>query len=306
MRVLFLLLLAALTGLASCTNEPRPLRLDFIGSSRFTSSNISRRPGDTLSARLYSSVDTTSDATLSRFRVTVTYSPLRNPRLYTGVVNLAKDTVGDPPLVYLDTDLSTRPLRQYVYQTTFGARTTAGREKWEFMMTDSKGHSITRRFQVRVINPDSLSDMHQYILRVPAAPALPPRPYVALLPGLAFPASTLTAEAGFANRELIDMVFRPGNTSVEVYQEALRTARAELHTTRLDTTQFLSLNTPAQLAAQFDESQGGNALSIPLVRNQVVAFRTVDKHRGVFRVRRIYQSPYPILELQVRVKKEAD
>lgn len=298
------LLLPALGLLAACSKSPRPVRLDFIASARFTTSARVVGPGDTLSTRLYASGSDSATAPLTRFTVKVTYDPPRNPRVYPVPPAVLQPVPPDPPLVYLDSVLSPQAAGQFVYQNGFGTRTTSGHETWEFTVTDGPNMS-TRSFRLRIANTDSLADFHQYVLRVPTAPVQPPRPFVALLPGLALPASVL--RAGPAGRQLIDMVWRPGATSLSVYKNPDNAARAELRSTALDSASFLALTTPGLISTAYDQSQpltsGTTGL---LTRRQVVAFRTVDRHRGVFYVRRIVNAPYPVLELQVRVLKTAD
>ena len=308
MRCFFGALLIPVTLLTACTKEPRPLRLDFIGSGRFTSGNRPANPGDTLSARLYAAVDTANEAGLRRFQVSVTYEPGADPRLYPVAGAPAARVPAKSTLLYLDSTLTTQGLRQLVYQTTFGARTTSGRETWEFTVTDTNGESAARRFQVRVANRDSLTTYHEYLLRIPAAPARPARPFVALLPGLALPASALRPASARTSRDLIDLVYRPGATSLTIYERHAPDdpARgAQLLPTALDSAAFLRLSTPALVAGVFGARRPTSpALTTgPLRRAQVVAFRTVDGHAGVFIVRRIVQTPSPLLELLVRVTK---
>lgn len=300
MRFLLLFLSTASVLLGACTKEPRPVRLDFIASSRFTSSNRTANPGDTLTARLFASDP--DSLPLTRFQVSVTYEPTRNPLVYATQPTGTQNVPNDPTLVYDDVLLTNRRIKQLVYQTTFGTRTTSGNERWDFTITDKDNNKATRSFRLRIANRDSLADFHQYTLRVPAGSARPARPLLALLPGLAFPTSILGAAP--ANGQLIDVMFRASTTSLEVYQENPVTTRAELHTTTLDSTRFRNITTAAQLGAAFDVSQAGVVTTTgQLRRNQVVAFRTVDKHKGVLIVRRIFQTPYPMLELLVRVKK---
>jgi hypothetical protein len=301
MRLFAFLLFPAFILLAACSKEPRPVRLDFIGSSRFTSTNRRASPGDTLSVRLYASGSDSINAPLSRFQVTVTYEPTRNPVIYPAI-GYVRNLENDLPIVYLDKKLSAQEARQFLYQSTFGTRTTSGNERWEFTLTDAQANKITRSFRLRIANPDSLALYHQYLLRVPAAPASPARPLVALLSGLAFPTTILEADA--ANGKLIDIVYRPGNTSLEVYQGNPVGSRAVLHTI-LDTARFTSLNNPEQLSAAFEASQAAAVTTTgPLLPNSVYAFSTVEGNKGVFRVRRILQTPYPMLELLVRVRKD--
>ena len=307
MRFLFASLAASLTLLVcSCTKEPRPLRLDFIGSGRFTSGNRTAGPGDTLSARLYGAVDTVNKNALSRFRVTVRYEPGPGPRAYPVAGAPTAPAPDSLTLVYLDSVLTPGAARQLVYQTTFGARTTSGREQWEFTVTDAGKASAARRFRVRVAKGDSLADYHEYLLRIPAAPARPARPFVALLPGLALPATALRADK--AARNLIDLVYRPGATTLAVYRRQTPDnpdRGVQLLNTDIDSVRFLTLNTPAAIARVFGPGRTVSPLAGtgPLRRGQVFAFRTVDNHAGVFIVRRLVQQPYPVLELLVRVVK---
>lgn len=300
---------AALSLLAACSKAPRPVRLDFIGSPRFTSSYRTASPGDTLSTRLYASGDSANKSPLTHFLVTVTYSPAPNPPVYaTPAVPLLNQQAAEP-LVFLDSTLAVTASRQslyeLVYQMGFGARTTSGSETWVFEVKD-KDNSATRSFRIRVSKPDSLAEYHQYTLRVPTAPAHPARPYVALLPGLALPVSALRASATAQN--LIDLEYRAGAGSLSVYASPNTAKRTVLRqTTGIDSTGFLALNTAARIGGVFGSTNAQAfptpTVTGPLVRNQVVAFSTVDGHLGVFIVRRIVSSPTPVLELVVRVLK---
>lgn len=307
MRFCYLLLVAATSGLGACSQAPRPVRLDFIGSSRFTSSNRVANPADTLSTRLYASGDSVNKVPLTRFTVTVTYAPTSNPVVYASPAVTLQNQPPDPPIIFLDSMLSVAAAKQFVYQTAFGARTTSGSEAWEFMLTDGT-NTAKRTFNVRVLNRDSLTDFHQYTLRIPTAPARPARPFVALLPGLAFPASMLRA-SGAPGRALIDLEYRPGATSLSVYQNpdvASRSAQLRVISPAvLDSAGFTRLTTPGQIAGVFGPRRPASPVLAtgPLARNTVVAFRTADDHAGVFRVSRLTQTPYPVLEIQVRIVK---
>ena len=305
MRCLFCLLFFAVAALlASCTQAPRPVRLDFIGSSRFTSSSRTVGFADTLSTRLYASGDSVNKVPLMHFVVAVTYDPTSNPVVYASPAVTLPSQLADPKLIWLDSTLSVAAAKQFVYQTGFGARTTSGRERWEFTVEDGT-NSATRTFQLQVRRPDSLADFHQYTLRIPTAPAQPPRPFVALRPGLAFPASMLRA-SGAPGRQLIDLEYRPGATSLSVYHNPDQPARsAQLRVTDLDSAAFTRLTTPGQIADLVGPRLPASPVLATgqLARNTVVAFRTVDNHAGVFRVSRLAQTPYPVLEIQVRVVK---
>lgn len=296
-------LLAAASLLTACNQAPRPVRLDFIGSSRFTSSARTVGPADTLSTRLYASGDSVNKVPLTHFVVAVTYDPTSNPVVYASPAVPLVNQQADPRLIWLDSTLSGAAAKQFVYQTSFGARTTSGRERWEFTASDG-ANSATRTFQLQVRRADSLADFHQYTLRIPTAPARPPRPFVALRPGLAFPASMLRA-SGAPGRQLIDLEYRPGATSLSVYRNPDQPARsAQLRATALDSAAFTRLTTPSLIAGVFGQQPGGPvAATGQLARNTVVAFRTVDNYAGVFRVSRLAQTPYPVLEIQVRVVK---
>jgi hypothetical protein len=304
MRLSFLLplLLTGLTLLAACTKEPRPVRLDFIGSSRFTAGNRRASPGDTLSVRLYASgSDDSVTLPLRHFTAQVTYDPGPQPVVYS-TTGTAPSLPNGVSLVYLDsTLLAANATRELVYQTTFGTRTTSGVERWEFTVSDGT-NSATRRFQVRVNNGDSLALFHQYTLRIPSAPARPPRPFVALLPGLALPASAL--RSGPTGRALIDLVYRPGATALELYQNN-SAPRAQLRLTGLDSTTFARIATIGQITEVVGPALPSSPVTStgPLQLNQVFAFRTIDNHAGVFTVRRLAQTPYPVLELLVKVLK---
>ncbi|RZL15769.1 MAG: hypothetical protein EOO62_03120, partial [Hymenobacter sp.] len=68
---------------AACTQEIPPVRLFFIGSTRFTSGNkASLGPGDTLATRIYALSDQAGGSGLKQLRATVTYTPNRQPFAY--------------------------------------------------------------------------------------------------------------------------------------------------------------------------------------------------------------------------------
>ena len=79
--------------------------------------------------------------------------------------------------------------------------------------------------------------------------------------------------------------------------------RAVLRPTTLDSVAFVRLATPPLIAGAFAQAATPVTSTGVLTRNQVVAFRTVDNHVGVFTVRRLALTPYPVLELLVRVLK---
>ena len=122
-RPLFLLFTVLLT---SCGESIPIFRLDFVGSSRFTSSNRTVSAGDTITTRVYAESEERSDDVPTHLRITVTYTPTRLPIAYpTALSTYNPDTTAnDDPLVYLDSTLNTRGNKDFVFQTTVAARTT--------------------------------------------------------------------------------------------------------------------------------------------------------------------------------------
>ena len=113
----FLLFSVLLSG---CNPEPNPgPRIDLVGSTSpafLSSDRLSTTPADTFTTRLFAEArDTVNGPALTRLRITVDYTPTRNPYTYPTTTAfdpalVPKDTL---PLVYLDSVLApaNAPLR---------------------------------------------------------------------------------------------------------------------------------------------------------------------------------------------------
>jgi hypothetical protein len=192
-----LLLFFGLASLAACSDVKTNTgqRLDFVGSSRLTASNkTTSTPGDTLASRIYADASG-PDQILTRLRITVTYSPRRDPFLYpTPVSSINRDLIDKNPdagLIYLDTLLTANP-KNLLFTSVFGVRTTTGSERWQYDLlgpgTDTTVQA-SRAFRVSMRRSDSLNTYHDYTLRLVApANGRGARRFLQLKAGLALPA----------------------------------------------------------------------------------------------------------------------
>ena len=127
LRVLPLLLLA----LACTKSTVSPgLRLDFVGSARFTSSTraLSTAPADTLASKIYA-MNTDTTVKLQELLIQLTSSPTRTPVLYpaSGVLPTLNP---DPVLTYLDSTLTRHP-GDLAFTNLLAGRTTSGSDLWQ-------------------------------------------------------------------------------------------------------------------------------------------------------------------------------
>ena len=231
-----LLVLVGVILLAGCSVKTGSQRLDFVGTTRFISSNRQGvGPADTLASRIYAEADA-ADQLLTPLRITVKYSPRRNPILYpVPVSTLVRDSIDhnpDPDFIYLDTLLAADPrfpavnnTKAFVFTSVFGARTTSGIERWQYELRDAAGNvSASRAFQLSVRRADSLLTYQDYTLRLPSPAAGPAaRRFLQLRAGLALPAySVLNTQpsspdvqaAQSAQQQITDLILLPNGSQL--------------------------------------------------------------------------------------------
>lgn len=234
---LYLAFLAALL-LASCTKENGPQRLDFVNTTRYTSSNrVGLNPADTLASRVFAENTDKGGPNLGRLVVTVRYQPRRNPFLYpTPISSISRDSIDKSAesFVYLDSMLvTTDPITgqtmypaSFTLTNTFGVRTTTGSERWQYDLYNSssltQGPTATRAVNLGMRRPDSTAVVNDYLLRLvipavgvdPAVRAKSTRRFLHLRAGLALPAYTVLragapGDAQAVAQRLTDLVILP-------------------------------------------------------------------------------------------------
>lgn len=305
----YLLLFLGMALLAACADATKNTgqRLDFVGSSRLTSSNrVTSTPGDTLASRIYAEANPNDPGQiLTRLRITVSYTPKRDPFLYpTPVSSINRDLINnnpDEPFIYLDTLLTANP-KSLLFTSVFGVRTTTGSERWQYeLLNPDNTVQASRAFRVSMRRPDSLNTYHDYTLRL-VAPANRPdaRRFLQLKAGLALPAYSVlntntslpTSQADL--QKLTDLIRLPDgltfvtpdappsgvfNLNSTRWPTANRRATRIYRTTETDIT-FAALLTDATIRAAYDAAQatGGSAgQSIgPVKAGEVYAFRTAE------------------------------
>jgi hypothetical protein len=226
--------LAALL-LAGCTKENGPQRLDFVNTTRYTSSNrVSLNPADTLASRVFAENTDKGGPNLGRLVVTVRYQPRRNPFLYpTPISSISRDSIDKSAenFVYLDsmlvvTDPTTGQTTyppSFSLTNIFGIRTTTGSERWQYDLYNRDGNkTATRAVNLGMRRNDSTAVVNDYLLRLvipavgvdPAVRAKSTRRFLHLRAGLALPAYTVlksgapdTAQA--VAQRLTDLVILP-------------------------------------------------------------------------------------------------
>ena len=316
--------------LAACTKVSGPLQLYFIGSSRFTSGNKSSLgAGDTLATRIYATADTAIG--LKEVRITVTYSPNRQPFAYPVPITsfLFTTLPSGEQITYLDTLLKAPYQRTFLLTSVFGVRTTAGSEKWVYEATDQAGNTSTRSFVASMRRYDSLAVYNDYFLRlnVPAR-GVSVRRFVQLKSGLALPAYTVLGTSATPTPDqqaLTDMVqsvdglrlFSPDSLSNAVTLPATRWPIAKRRATRfrlttLDITGYTSQQDTISIRQQYKQATTRvQAVLRGLAANQVYAFRTAPFGLGAlptFGLLRVVSVPGGTaagLQLEVRVAKQA-
>jgi hypothetical protein len=196
--------LAALL-LAGCTKENGPQRLDFVNTTRYTSSNrVSLNPADTLVSRVFAENTDKNGPGLGRLVVTVQYQPRRNPFLYpTPISSINRDSIDKSAesFVYLDSTLANSTSSTgFILTNTFGIRTTTGSERWQYDLYNRDGNkTATRAVRLSTRRIDSTAVVNDYLLRLvipavgvdPAVRAKSTRRFLHLRAGLALPAYTV-------------------------------------------------------------------------------------------------------------------
>ncbi len=322
-----LAVLPLLLLLVACAKSNSPLKLYYISSSRFTSGSKTVGAGDTLSTRLYAATSTDAAGTnrLTHFRVTVTYSPLTAPFAYP--TNLATFSYASLPtsqeVVYLDSALTTSP-RDFLYTSTFGARTTSGTETWHFEAQDSASSTSARSFTLSVRRPDSTQVYHDYTLRLPASNntyGSGARRFIDLKSGLVYPTySVLPNPALQKQTDLILLtdaarLATPDDPSITL--NAKRWPKANIHPTRfsltaLTATTFADVKDTMGIQQQF-VARNSTTLLTKLAVGQVYAFHTYDatdtrpKPKPIYGLMRVVSLPAGStagLQLLVRLAKQ--
>ncbi len=322
LRPLFVVLSVLLVAACAITNSP--LKLYFISSSRFTSgSKAGVGAGDTLSTRLYAATAAGGASRLNHFRVTVTYSPLTAPFAYP--TNLATFSYISLPtsqeVVYLDSTLAPTPT-DFLYTSTFGARTTSGTETWRFTATDTDGNTSARSFTLAVRRADSIAVYHDYTLRLPASAYGPAaRRFIDLKSGLVYPAYAVLPNP--ALQKQTDLILLPDAARLAtpddptITLDPARWPAANIHRTRfsltaLNATTFADVQDTIRIQQQFVASNATTLLT-KLAVDQVYAFHTYDgtttssKPKPIYGLMRVVSLPSGStagLQLLVRLAKQ--
>jgi hypothetical protein len=312
--------------LAGCgAKSSGPLNLYFLSSSRFTSGNRTGiGPADTLATSLYALTDD-KDNPLTHFTATVTYSPRREPFAYPTQLNLFLNNVApDPEVTYLDTTVTGT---DFLYTSVFGARTTAGTERWVFTAKDKSGNTSARSFVLAVRRADSLNIYHDYTfrLRVPAT-TVSARRFIDLKSGLALPAYSVVGQVPNPDlQRLTDVIVLPDGlrlispdtlsaVSSLLKLDATRWPAGNRRATRfrLTTLQPADFNSAQDSVAIQNQFIGsGRAYIRALALNQVYAFRAfrpngITPIYGLLRVLSVPNGTSAVgLQLQVRLAKRS-
>ncbi|QIX61420.1 hypothetical protein HER32_09605 [Hymenobacter sp. BT18] len=294
--------------LASCAPEPESgPRIEFIGATGLTSNDrVLNTPGDSLVTRLVADTRDGKSASLSRFTITVDYTPFD--------ADTARSNT--PEILYFDQSLNGSDA--FYYQHRFSARTLSGRERWTFKIVDTEGKTSSRGYLLTVNNPDSLRTYHPYQVPLFAARNATSRSSLAARDGLVFPAFPLKANPGL--QASVDLVLVPAaggavtlasptDASVLAAADAVgagswvtRNATA-LKTTSLSPTQFDQLTTSARITAVFDTvSAPAVTATEALSKDQVLAFRTTNNRTGLLHVKTLFgttATPAAIVRVKV-------
>lgn len=312
------LLAGLLGGCGAKTNGP--LTLYFVGSSRFTTGNRTGvSPADTLATNLYALANTGNS--LRHFTATVTYTPQREPFAYPTPITLFINNVpADPEFTYLDSTLTGT---DFLYTPVFGARTTAGTERWTFTATDKDNNTSSRSFVLAVRRADSLAVYHDYTLRlrVPAT-GIGARRFIDFKSGLALPAYSVVGSVPNPTlQKLTDAIVLPDGLRLVSPDSAARyvplnEARwpsanrsiTRFRLTALAATDFTSAQDTITIQNQF--TGVGRAYLPALALNQVYAFRATRPTGtrpvyGLLLVRGVPSGTSTVgLQLEVRLAKQ--
>jgi hypothetical protein len=307
MRYLLLFLGGVLLTACTDVTEKTGQRIDFVGSTRLTASNkVTSTPGDTLASRIFAEANPDDPSQiLTRLRITVTYSPRRDPFLYpTPVSSLNRDLIDKNPdagLIYLDTLLTANP-KSLLFTSVFGVRTTTGYERWQYdLLSPDTMVQASRAFRVSMRRTDSLNTYHDYTLRL-VSPASRPeaRRFLQLKAGLALPAysvlsmNTSRPASQAVLQKLTDLIQLPDGLSF-VTPDAptsgtfnLRDSRwptanrraTRIYRTAVSDITFATLLTDAAIMAAYNTAQAtggttGQRIG-PVAAGEVYAFRTAE------------------------------
>ena len=315
----FLLFSVLLSG---CNPEPNPgPRIDLVGSTSpafLSSDRLSTTPADTFTTRLFAEArDTVNGPALTRLRITVDYTPTRNPYTYPTTTAfdpalVPKDTL---PLVYLDSVLAPGK-RAIAFQYTAVTRSTSGRERWTFQIEDAEGGSNKRSYQLTLRNPDSLLTYHRYTMRLQAPRTRKSRSFATLASGLMLPAFAVGSSPDQrANRDSVDLVYQsisggqpglaaPADPTVTL-TGWLQKRATEFRRTTLDANAFGSADTAPELLAAFNVGIAftPRTRTGSLSKGQVVAFRTASGKTGLILIEEFPTAPAAAIQAQVRITK---
>ncbi|OUJ73451.1 hypothetical protein BXP70_13640 [Hymenobacter crusticola] len=298
-------------------------RIDFVGSTRFTSSSrVLTTPGDTVSSFLYADNrdrDTTDDkkySALRRLVVTVVYEPGLAPSLYPlGALSPAapKDSC-----IYLDSTLADNT-NAFVFRHDFTSRTTSGRETWLFKIIDADNKEATRQYRLSMRRTDSAAVIHNYstLLQAPQSHLRARRSFLDATNGLAL---TGYAATNPVFQQLIDLAYVPGpnnafglaapNATAEAMSKAGTSAwptknRTELRMTGLTLRDFNNATTNVALRDAFNDGSASTSYLPSIGEEKVIAFRTTmgDQRIGLIYVQDILSTAVPTVLLQIRVSK---
>jgi hypothetical protein len=266
-------------------------------------------------------------------RVTVTYSPNRQPFAYPTPITAFVYTSlpAGEQIVYIDTVFAAPYRKNFLLTSVFGVRTTAGSERWEYTATDAAGNSSTRAFVAvtRRNTADSVNVYHDYSLRlnVPAR-GVGARRFIQLKSGLALPAYTVLGTVPNptpSQQGLTDLVqsidglrlFSPDTLGSVVRLPDARWPTANRRRTRfrltaLDAAGFSGTQDTIGIRRQYNQATSRVRQSLTnLAANQVFAFRTSPAGGGAlptFGLLRVVNVPGGAsagLRLDVRVAKQA-
>jgi len=238
----------AALALAGCSKGNGPQRLDFINTTRYTSSNrTGLNPADTLASRVFIENTDAANSQLGRLIVTVRYQPRRNPFVYpTPLSSISRDSIdkSSEDFVYLDTMLVNskgQPLSNFTFTNVFGVRTTTGSERWQYDLKNNSGETTaSRAVRLGMRRPDSTAIYNDYTLKL-VIPAIgvgsndtvrikASRRFLHLRAGLALPAYTVVKAGGpgatqTSAQRLTDLIIlRDGLTIVSPNSTTLNTS----------------------------------------------------------------------------------
>jgi len=299
--------------LAGCTKEAGPQRLDFVNTTRYTSSNrTGLSPADTLVSRVYAENTDPNGPKLGRLVVTVRYQPRRNPFVYpTPISAINRDSIdkSSENFVYLDSALVDNQgvyPNNFLLTNIFGVRTTTGSERWQYDLYNSNGGSPTasRAVNLSMRRSDSTAVYNEYLLKLvipavgvdAAVRAKSTRRFLHLRAGLALPAYTVLksgapGDAQATAQRLTDLVILPDGLTLispklftnntNIWPMANRRATLIYRANAITVSTFTSQLTAADIRTAYNNASGaangatGQTVG-PVRANEVYAFRTEE------------------------------